>query len=174
MNIEQEADFERRLRIVESLVSKIEYLINLMTNTSNRVDSLEEHDKEILELLHHTYQVQDKDIQGAREGAIKIATEHTNKLHSIAIEQTKDMHRAAIEHSTENHKQTIALLAGQFSLFISAVVGGALFVLSLSNAIVEDHTDAKNITKVVEKLDSKLDIVVKEIQDNTVQDARSK
>lgn len=166
MTEEQLLDFDRRLRIVENLVVKIEHLIDILTKTTERVDNLEEHDKEILAFMHQTCQLKDKDIQNTREDAIKVATEHTNKLHQIAVTHANTINNATAQHMTDNHKQTLLLLGGQFSLFISAVVGFAFIVLSMSNSIVAEQTEAKNSNAVIEKLDTKFDNILRELHEH--------
>ena len=129
-------DFEVRLRKVEDFIlGQLNLLLELSQSLKSRVEVLEDHDTEFMNMVHNTCDVKNKEIAAAREDAIKISTEHAN----------------------DNHKQTWAVIAFMFTCFIGAVVYFSAENTARAINIQRNDTQIDGITHTLDKIDSKID-----------------
>ena len=129
-------DFEIRLRKVEDFIlGQLSMLLELSQSIKGRVEVLEEHDIEFMAMVHSSCTLKDKEIAKAKEDAIEIAIDYVDQV----------------------HKQTWVGIAMMFSLFIGAVVYFNMQVTDRAIASQKNTTNIENISKVLDKIDSKLD-----------------
>ena len=142
MTEEQAKDFEVRLRKVEDFIlSKLNMLLDLSQSLKERVDTLEEHDKEFMNMVHNSCTLKDKEIAKAREDAINISCTHADN----------------------NHKQTWSVI-----LFVVTTIIGCIVYFNHENNqraldIKRNDTQIENISKSLDKIDSKMDKVIQHI-----------
>ena len=142
MEEERIKDFEVRLRKVEDFImGQLNMLIDLSQSFKARIDTLEDHDKEFMAMVHSSCALKDKEIQKAREDAIEISCEHADK----------------------NHFQTWKVLA-----FVSTIVIGCIVYFNIENNtraldIKKHETQIDNISKTLDKIDNKMDKIMSRI-----------
>ena len=145
MTDEQAKDFEARLRKVEDFIlSKLNMLLDLSQSLKDRVETLEEHDKEFMAMVHTTCTLKDKEIASARENAIDISCKHADN----------------------NHKQTWSVIAFLVTVIISCIVYFNHENSQRSLDIQKNDTQIENIGRSLDKIDSKLDKLSEKINSN--------
>ena len=147
MTEERFRDFETRLRKVEDFIlSQLNMLLELSQSMKGRIEMLEEHDKEFMAMVHNTCDVKNKEISTAREEAIRISVDHTNKT----------------------HRQTWIVVAAMYGTFISAVLYFNHENTSRALDIQKNNTQIDAIIKTLDKIDSKTDKMIDHISDEKI------
>ena len=135
-------DFEIRLRKVEDFIlSQLNMLLELSQSMKSRIEMLEDHDKDLMTMFHSTCDIKNKEISDAKEQAIRISVDHTNKT----------------------HKQTWIVVATMYSTFITAVLYFNHENTNRALDIQKNNTQIESIIKTLDKIDSKTDKMIDHI-----------